>query len=206
MRALGITVLVLLLAVVGVVLWVGSPQGPSLADVGHLRVPRITTLPAQKVLLVVTKGDPNVVGKRAFGRLMGVYFRLKDAPKGGPGFKPPRARWALDPATPPSEWVGQYAIPVPQSVTSVPESDSRAGLRVEIATWDYGEVAEVLHVGPYAAEQPTIEQLKQFIEQSGYEVAGDHEEEYLKGPGMLLRGNPKDYLTIIRYAVRRKAG
>ena len=206
MRALGITVLVLLLAVVGVVLWVGSPQGPSLADVGHLRVPRITTLPAQKVLLVVTKGDPNVVGKRAFGRLMGTYFRLKDAPKSGPDFKPPRARWPLDVGTPRSEWIGLYAIPVPQSVTTIPASDSGAGLRVELATWDYGEVAEVLHVGPYAAERPTIERLKQFIEQSGYEVAGDHEEEYLKGPGMLLRGNPKDYLTIIRYAVRRKAG
>ena len=65
--------------------------------------------------------------------------------RGGVGWQ---ARWPLDVGTPRSEWIGLYAIPVPQSVTTIPASDSGARLRVELATWDYGEVAEVLHVGP----------------------------------------------------------
>jgi hypothetical protein len=59
-------------------------------------------------------------------------------------------------------------------------------------------------VGGYDKEKPTIERLKAFIEQSGYEIAGLHEEEYLRGPGMIFRGNPDTYLTIIRYPVRKK--
>jgi len=38
----------------------------------------------------------------------------------------------------------------------------------------------------------------------GYEIAGPHEEEYLRGPGMLFAGDSKGYLTLIRYQVRRK--
>jgi hypothetical protein len=33
-------------------------------------------------------------------------------------------------------------------------------------------------------------------------VAGPHEEEYLKGPG--LAASPADYWTIIRYPVKKK--
>jgi hypothetical protein len=64
-------------------------------------------------------------------------------------------------------------------------------------------VAEILHVGRYDDEGPTIRRLLEFIKASGYSVAGEHEEEYLKGPGMFGPGNPEKYLTIIRYPVRR---
>ena len=78
------------------------------------------------------------------------------------------------------------------------------GLEVELATWEYGEVAEILHVGPYSEETPTIERLHAFIGVSGYEIRGDHEEEYLRGPGMpFIRVSPEDYYTIIRYQVRK---
>ncbi len=69
--------------------------------------------------------------------------------------------------------------------------------------WRYGTVAEILHVGSYATETPTIERLHQFIADQGYEIAGPHEEEYLKGPGM-WGVKEKDYLTIIRYQVRQR--
>lgn len=66
-------------------------------------------------------------------------------------------------------------------------------------------MAEILHVGPYTAEAPTISRLKKFIVESGFEVIGEHEEEYLKGPGMFFKGNPEKYYTIIRYRIRRSA-
>ena len=34
-------------------------------------------------------------------------------------------------------------------------------------------------------------------------LQGEHEEEYIKGPGMLSKGNPQKYLTIIRYRVKQ---
>jgi hypothetical protein len=38
---------------------------------------------------------------------------------------------------------------------------------------------------------------------SGYVIAGEHEEEYIKGPGMFSKGDPEKYLTIIRYRVKK---
>ena len=79
-------------------------------------------------------------------------------------------------------------------------------MRLKITTWVYGEVAEVLHIGPYSAEQMDIQRLRAFIDSQGYRVVGDHEEEYIKGPGMLFAGNPDKYLTIIRLRVEKSSG
>jgi len=48
-------------------------------------------------------------------------------------------------------------------------------VEVKFSTWEYGDVAEILHVGPYSAEQPTIEKLLTFISKQGYKIAGPHE-------------------------------
>ena len=34
-------------------------------------------------------------------------------------------------------------------------------------------------------------------------MVGEHEEEYLRGPGMFSKGDPEKYLTIIRYRVKK---
>ena len=60
-----------------------------------------------------------------------------------------------------------------------------------VTTWSYGDVAEALHVGPDSAEQQDIERLLAFITARGDRVVGDHEEEYVKGPGMLFSGDPE---------------
>ena len=53
-----------------------------------------------------------------------------------------------------------------------------AALRVSLETWEYGEVAEVVHVGPYTNEENDITRLQTFVATSGFRVIGDHEEEY----------------------------
>jgi len=193
---------VVITVLLGLVVYrIGSPKGPRLEDVANLKTPRIVTMPPQKVLLVTARGDPNVVGKKAFGLLLSTYYKLEGAPKGGPAFKPPRARWPLDPDVPADEWVGHYAMPIADSVTALPAVPAKDGLTVELAVWEYGQVAEILHVGPYDAEQPAIETLKAFVAELKYRIVGEHEEEYLKGPGMLFAGDPTTYLTMIRYRV-----
>jgi nitrogen fixation-related uncharacterized protein len=177
--------------------------GPSARQFEYLRDPQVRILPDLKVLQVEAKGDPGVVGGQAFGLLFKTYFQLKGVPK-GPRQPAPRARWPLPLDTPKGAWIGRYAIPVPESIDALPsQGDDPSGLHVELTTWEYGTVAEVLHVGPYDREEPTVARLTQFIKDCHYEIIGDHEEEYLRGPGMFGKGNPDKYLTIIRYRVKK---
>lgn len=171
-----------------------AAQVPPVDD--SLKAPRLTSKPDQKMLVVEAKGDPNTAGAAAFGLLFKTFFSLP-----GVQMAAPRARWASQDwsAGAKSEWTGYYALPLPASVTGLP-----AGIQgVKIEVWSYGEVAEILHVGPFANEGPTIEALHKFIADRGYAIAGLHEEEYLVGPGM---GNvpPESYRTIIRYQVKKK--
>lgn len=194
--ALLVLVIVILAVLVGGFLLM---RGPDLSAYESLREPRITTMASQRMLVVELKGDPNVVGGKAFGALFKTFYQLKGVAKGGPP-PAPRGRWPLAFNTPKSEWIGLYGMPVPPSAEALPE---KADPLVKMATWDYGTVAEILHVGPYSEEVPTIEKLMSFIKQKGYQVIGDHEEEYLRGPGMFGKGDPKKYYTILRYRVER---
>ena len=60
---------------------------------------------------------------------------------------------------------------------------------------------QILHVGPYNEEEFSINNLQKFIADNGYNIVGDHEEEYLSDP---RRTAPDKLQTIIRYRVRRK--
>jgi hypothetical protein len=201
---------VALIAVVAVVVlivgagffWFGA-GGPDPAQFEYLKEPQVSMMADQKVLQVEAKGEPGAVGGEAFGLLFKTYFKLKGVPK-GPKQPAPRARWPLSLHTPKEQWIGRYAMPVPESVGPLPAQEVGASeLRVEITTWVYGQVAEILHVGPYDAEEPTIRTLMQFIKDRGYEITGEHEEEYIKGPGLFSQGDPQKYLTIIRYRIKK---
>ena len=199
-----VKIIIILAVVISIVLGIVfffMMRGPDLSQFEPLKEPRITTMKDQKVVVVEAKGNPNEVGEKAFGLLFKTYFKLKDVPKWSKQ-PAPRARWSISPDTPQSEWVGLYAMPVPENITGLPEYKAETGLKMELSTWEYGEVAEILHIGRYDKEEPTIEKLKTFIKDSGYEIIGDHEEEYLKGPGMFFKGNPEKYYTIIRYRVK----
>ncbi len=158
-----------------------------------LKEPQINKMEKQKMLVVEAKGDPNVAAQNAFTLLFKTYFSLP-----GATMRAPRARWMTDEGrAPKNEWVGLYALPLPELTNALPANVS--GVRIE--EWEYGEVAEILHIGPYGEEAPTIQKLHKFIQEKGYKIAGPHEEEYLKGPGMAA--SPADYWTIIRYQVNK---
>jgi len=171
----------------------GVAASQDLSSYESLKTPRLATKARQKMIVVEAKGDPNLVGKDAFGLLYKTFFSLK-----GVRMAAPRARWLNMATDPKDQWVGLYGLPIPDSITQLPEGIQT----VRIEDWEYGEVAEILHVGPYAEEAPTIAKLHEFIRESGYEIAGPHEEEYLKGPGMAA--SPSDYWTIIRYSVKKR--
>ncbi len=116
--------------------------------------------------------------------------------------QPPRARWTGDFSIK-SSLTGRYAMPVPEGTVSLPPVEAEPGFQVRLTTWEYGDVAEILHVGPYDREAATVQRLHRFLDRQGYEIIGDHEEEYLKGPGRFFKGDPEKYQTIIRYRVKK---
>ncbi|HXU37226.1 MAG TPA: hypothetical protein VN937_12760 [Blastocatellia bacterium] len=182
----------------GSVAWAQS--GPSQLEA--LKEPRITSRKNEKMLVVEAKGDPNIVGAKAFGLLFRLYYSIKETPKGA-GQAPPRARWPQSIETPKAEWIGYYGLPVPETVTTLPQYQPQEGLKVSLTIWEYGDVAEILHIGPYDREEPTMERVKSFVKQQGYTTLEAHEEEYVKGPTMSGPGDSEKYLTIIRYRVQK---
>ncbi|MHB0913567.1 MAG: GyrI-like domain-containing protein [Armatimonadota bacterium] len=161
--------------------------------------PRITRKPPQTVAVVTSKGDPNVVGEQVFPALYGAVYTLKMAlKKEGKDFKVTglRARWPDAHLLPKDEWTAHWALPIPDGTPEVPQKHPETEVRVEV--WEYGEVAETLHIGPYTEEGPTITALHRFIEEQGREISGPHEEEYLTSP------RAKVQKTIIRYQVMSK--
>jgi hypothetical protein len=178
-----------------------ATKGPDLSQYQHLMDPQISQKLDQKMLVVEAKGDPNKMGAKAFALLFKAYFKTV---KGG-RMPIPRARWPQDLGTSLDQWVGQYALPVPEPTDNLPDIKADPGFKIFLAEWEYGTVAEILHVGPYTKEAPTIERLKKYAHDNGYYINGLHEEEYLKGPGMFGPGDPGKYQTIIRYRVEKTA-
>ncbi len=162
--------------------------------------PQILEMPPQKMAVVHGKGTPDKVFSELMPALYGSVYTLKFAlkKKGLPTFKVSglRARYPDAHLVPKEEWTHIIALPIPEDTTSL--TQKVPDIEVNIETWEYGTVAQILYVGSYAEEGPTVERLHQFIEENGYQIAGDHEEEYLTTPDAK---NPK---TIIRYQVRKK--
>ena len=161
--------------------------------------PQIVKMPSQKMAVVYSKGDPNEVGQQVMPALYGAVYTLKfQLKKKGIEFKVGtlRARWPDAHLLPKNKWTGIWGLPVPDNVASVPQKV--AGIEVKVEVWQYGTVAQMLHIGPYTTEGATVQQLHDFIAQNGYQIAGVHEEEYLTTP------KAKVQKTLIRYPVVRK--
>ncbi len=75
-------------------------------------------------------------------------------------------------------------------------SDVAADLRIE--RFAEGPVAQVLHLGPYSEERPTIEALHAAIAAAGLRPTGRHHELYLGDP---RRSAPERLKTLLRQPV-----
>ncbi|MDD5038083.1 MAG: GyrI-like domain-containing protein [Dehalococcoidales bacterium] len=162
--------------------------------------PQILEIPPQKMAVVYGKGTPDKVFPELMPALYGSVYTLKfDLKKRGlPTFKVSglRARYPDVLEAPKGKWSIIIGLPVPGDTTSLPQKV--AGIEVKLETWEYGTVAQILHLGGYDQEQPNIERLHKFIEDNGYEISGLHEEEYLTRP------NAKVPKTIISYPIKKR--
>lgn len=180
--------------------------------------PAIIDVPALKTLMVDGTGDPNGPAfQEAVGSLYSVAYTLKFS------FKKERAidypvmalegLWcADDPAVFMSgkrdEWKWTIFIVLPDVVTRKDVAEAVAAVKkkakfprfpeVRFEKFAEGQAAQVMHIGPYAAEGPTIERLHKFIADEGYRLRGRHHEIYFGDP---RRSAPEKLKTIIRQPV-----
>lgn len=167
--------------------------------------PQITILPDRKVVSVTSVGDPNKVTEPYMKALYGAAYYAKMKVYKPKGIKMElgklSALWPDAHKKPKDQWTGIWGVVVPDYVSEKDIIQKDPNIKATIDVWPGGEYAEILHLGPYSEEGPTIKKLHEFIESQGVkmkDVIGKHEEEYLTMPGV------KNQKTIIRYLIKKK--
>ena len=64
-----------------------------------------------------------------------------------------------------------------------------------------GKCVSLIHQGPYDQLSRSYGKLFDYIKSKNYTAKSPIREVYLKGPGMIFKGNPKRYLTEIQIMV-----
>lgn len=71
---------------------------------------------------------------------------------------------------------------------------------IRFETYHEGEAGQIMHIGAYADEGPTIQRLHTHLQEQGYSLTGKHHEIYLSNPD---RVEPARLKTVIRQPVRK---
>ena len=75
---------------------------------------------------------------------------------------------------------------------------SHEATQVSLQTIAEGKCVQMLHVGPYTAEAPTLHAMREFAEAHGLALRGLHHEIYISDP---RRTTPQKLRTILRHPV-----
>ena len=82
-----------------------------------------------------------------------------------------------------------------------PIKNGKATAGVSVRELPGGRCVCLMHQGPYEDLGRSYAKVTAYIKEKGYELVMPTREVYLKGPGMIFRGNPKKYLTEIQMLV-----
>ena len=184
------------------------------------REPALLEVPELAFLMVDGHGDPNTAVEyaQAVEALFTVSYTIKFAIKradGGfdYGVMPLEGLWWVEDMSrfataQKCDWDWTAMIMQPEEVTGAMVDEALVAARAKkplpgathlrLERFLEGPAAQVLHVGPYSAEGPTIERLHAFIAESGREARGKHHEIYLGDP---RRSAPERLRTVIRQPV-----
>ena len=91
---------------------------------------------------------------------------------------------------------------ISEAIHKLQESGKPADVAsIRLERLDEGRCVQMLHVGPYDAEAPTLEAMHAFATQKGLEFTGLHHEIYLSDP---RRVEPAKLRTILRHPIQPK--
>ena len=174
-------------------------------------------VPPMNFLMVDGEGDPNTTG--AYAEALEALFSLAYALK----FVVKKSALAIDYSVMPLEglwwaedmssftsgdrsaWQWTMMIMQPEFITPEMVAETTAVVqqkkapvalsRIRFATFEEGTAAQIMHLGPFSDEGPTISRVHDFIEASGRSLSGKHHEIYLSD---IRKAHPSKWKTIIR--------
>ena len=72
---------------------------------------------------------------------------------------------------------------------------------IDVRDLPAGRCVALLHKGPYEQLSRSYQKVLAYAKEKGYMLVAPCREVYLKGPGMIFKGNPKNYLTEIQLMI-----
>lgn len=178
-------------------------------------------VPAMNFLMVDGQGDPNTsqAYADALEVLYALSYSLKFAVKKGPlaidyGVMPLEGLWWAEDMVNftqgnRSAWKWTMMIMQPDLITRDMVDETAADVlkkknpvalpSVRFEVLAEGAAAQIMHIGPFANEGPTIERVHDFIETSGCQRFGKHHEIYLSD---IRKADPAKWKTVIRQPMR----
>jgi hypothetical protein len=177
----------------------------------------IIEVPQMNFLMVDGEGDPNTSQSfsDAIEALYPISYTLKFMVKKGEmgvdyGVLPLEALWWADDMSAFSTgnkdvWKWTLMIMQPEFITRemVKEATEEVARKkkpvslplVRFESFKEGKAVQIMHIGPFSKEGPTIEKVHLFIEDNGSHRVGKHHEIYLSD---IRRAAPEKWKTIVR--------
>jgi len=85
----------------------------------------------------------------------------------------------------------------------VPVKNTKNIPGVEFKTLPGGQAVSVVHSGAYAQLGQSYAKVFSYVNERGYKALSPSREIYIKGPGIIFKGNPERYLTEIQFLVAK---
>ncbi|MGB3905519.1 MAG: GyrI-like domain-containing protein [Anaerolineae bacterium] len=180
----------------------------------------LVDVPEMSFLMIDGRGDPNTAQEyqEALEALYAVSYALKFMVKKSEAaidyvVMPLEGLWWTEDMTEFSaddkdiwEWTAMIMQPeyvtrafVDEALREVEEKKNPPALsKTRFESYDEGLAVQIMHIGPYSEEAPTIEKLHTFAREKGHQLRGKHHEIYLSDP---RRTAPDRLKTVIRQPV-----
>lgn len=181
--------------------------------------PALVEVPEMKFLMVDGQGDPGTSAafQAAMEMLYGLSYTLKFTmkKKGKDWTVPPlEGLWWMEgidgfDMNRRDEWKWTLMVMQPEFITEAQVEQARKELaekrgepavKARFGSLREGLCVQLMHVGPYSAEGPTIQRLHLFAQEQGYRLRGKHHEIYLGDP---RRTAPEKLKTVLRHPVQK---
>jgi len=174
------------------------------------------TVPELNFLMIDGQGDPNsaVEYKQAIEALYNVAYKIKFSVKktAGKDFSvmPLEGLWWTDnmsnfSVNDKSNWKWTMMIMQPELVTkalfsvALEEVQKKKTLpaldKLRFESIDEGKCAQIMHIGPFTEEGPTVDKVHKYIKEQKGNLSGKHHEIYLSN---IRKADPRKWKTIIR--------
>jgi len=193
-------------------------------DLKHLYQPAAKAVvqvevPAMNFLMIDGQGDPNTSAsyqeaiEALFSVAYAIKFKVKKTLAIDYGVLPLEGLWWADDmakfsVADKSGWKWTMMIMQPEFVSAALVRDTIAEVKkkknlpalgkLRFESFAEGQAAQILHVGPFSAEGPTVARVHAFIDAAG-KRSGKHHEIYLSD---IRKADPAKWKTVIRQPLR----